>query len=98
MKSSKHGESILVSIENITPLGFWLFIKGQEYFLNYQDYPYFKEQTIKAIQNVKLLHDHHLYWPDLEIDNLENPKKYPLKSKVTKTSFSRNPVRRVAHA
>jgi hypothetical protein len=102
MKSSKHGESISVSVENITTLGFWLFIKGQEYFLNYQDYPYFKDQTIKAIQNVKLLHGHHLYWPDLdvdlEIDNLENPEKYPLKSKVTKTSFSRNPFRRVAHA
>jgi hypothetical protein len=80
----------------------WLFVNGHEYFLNYQDYLYFREQTIKAIQNVKLLHSCHLYWPDLdvdlEIDNLENPEKYPLKSKVTKTTSPHNSVRRVAVA
>jgi hypothetical protein len=102
MKSSKRGAGISVNVENITPFGLWLFVNGQEYFLNYQDYPYFKEQTIKAIQTVKLLHGYHLYWPDLdvdlEIDNLENPEKYPLKSKVTKSAPSRHPVRRMANA
>ena len=87
MKSSKNGESILVSVENITPFGIWLFVKGREYFLSYRDYPYFKDQTLKSIQTIQLLHDHHLYWPeldvDLEIDNLENPEKYPLKWKTT---------------
>ena len=88
MKSSKHGKTILVSVENFTPFGIWLFVKGREYFLSYKDYPYFREQTLKSIQTVQLLHDFHLYWPeldvDLEIDNLENPEKYPLKSKITK--------------
>ena len=77
MKSSKHGENILVSVENITPFGIWLFVKGREYFLSYKDYPYFRDQTLKSIQAVQLLHGYHLYWPeldvDLEIDNLENP-------------------------
>lgn len=86
MKSLKSGKAILVSVENITPFGIWLFVKGKEYFLNYEDYPYFYNHTIKSIQNVQLLHDFHLYWPDLdidlEIDNLENPEKYPLKSKT----------------
>jgi hypothetical protein len=103
MKSSKRGVNISVNVENITSFGLWLFVNGHEYFLNYLDYPYFKEQTIKAIQNVKLLHGYHLYWPDLdvdlEIDNLENPEKYSLKSKVIKTvSAPHNPVRRVVHA
>ena len=88
MKLLKNGKDILVSVENITPFGIWLYIKGKEYFLSYEDYPYFKDQTINDIQNVQLLHDFHLYWPsldvDLEIDNLENPEKYPLKSKITK--------------
>lgn len=78
--------SPLVSVENITPFGIWLFVKGKEYFLSYEEYPYFYNHAIKSIQNVKLLHDFHLYWPDLdidlEIDNLENPEKYPLKSKI----------------
>jgi hypothetical protein len=92
MKSSKSGENILVSVENITPFGIWLFVKGREYFLSYKDYPYFRDQTLKSIQAVQLLHSYHLYWPeldvDLEIDNLENPEKYPLKWKTTKSHLT----------
>lgn len=83
MKSLKRGKYISVSVENITPFGIWLYVKEKEYFLSYKDYPYFKDHTLKSIQNVQLLHGFHLYWPeldvDLEIDNLENPPKYPLK-------------------
>ena len=86
MKSSKSGTSILVSVENITPFGIWLFVEGREYFLSYKDYPYFRDQTLKSIQAVKLVHDYHLYWPeldvDLEVDNLQNPEKYPLQWKT----------------
>jgi hypothetical protein len=85
MKSSRLGKSTSVSVENITPFGIWLFVKGKEYSLNYEDYPYFRDQILSAIQDVQLLHGHHLYWPqidvDLEIDNLEHPEKYPLKYK-----------------
>lgn len=88
MKSLKPGKNISVSVENITPFGIWLYAKGKEYFLSYEDYPYFKDQTLTSIQNVELLHDCHLYWPeldvDLETDNLEHPEKYPLQSKVIK--------------
>jgi hypothetical protein len=83
MKSLKPGKSISVSVENITPFGIWLYVKEKEFFPSYTDYPYFKNQTLNSIQNVQLLHDYHLYWPeldvDLEIDNLENPEKYPLR-------------------
>ena len=86
MKLLKNGKNISVSVENITPFGIWMLVKGKEYFLKYSGYPYFENQTIKSIQNVKLMHGFHLRWPDLdidlEIDNLENPEKYPLKSKI----------------
>ncbi len=85
MKLLNNGKNTSVSVENITPFGIWLFVKDKEYFLSYEDYPWFKNQTISSIQDVKLIHGHHLYWPrldvDLEIDNLDNPEKYPLKSK-----------------
>ncbi|MGZ3513914.1 MAG: DUF2442 domain-containing protein [Thermodesulfobacteriota bacterium] len=88
MKSLRHGKNTSVSVENITPFGIWLFVKEKEYFLSYEDYPYFKDQTLSSIQNVQLLHGYHLHWPeldvDLEIDNLENPQKYPLKSRIVK--------------
>ena len=96
MKSLKRGKNILVNVENITSFGIWLLVKDNEYFLSYKDYPYFKDQTLKSIQNVKLIHGYHLYWPDLdidlEIDNLENQQKYPLKSKVFKSANSNNPI------
>lgn len=99
MKLSKHGKDILVSVENITPFGIWLLVKRKEYFLNYKDFPYFKEQTLNSIQNVQLLHGYHLYWLeldiDLEIDNLENPQKYPLKSKIQKHLTSHSSGRAV---
>lgn len=86
MKLPKNGRATSVSVENITPFGIWLFVKEKEYFLSYKEYPYFRDQTLKSIQAVQLLHEHHLYWPeldvDLEIDNLENPEKYPLKWKA----------------
>ncbi|HBM17229.1 MAG TPA: hypothetical protein DD381_12935 [Lentisphaeria bacterium] len=93
MKSLKNGKDTLVSIENISSFGIWLFVKEKEYFLSYDEYPYFKEQTIRSIQNVKLLHGFHLYWSDLdvdlEIDNLEHPEKYALKSKCVNKKSNR---------
>ena len=81
MKSLKSGKSILVSVENITPHGIWMYIKGREYFLDYASFPFFKNQTLKSIHNVRLQHGYHLRWPDLDvdldIDNLKNPEKYP---------------------
>ena len=95
MKSLKRGESISVSVENITPFGIWLFVREREYFLSYKDYPYFKDQILRVIQNVQLLHGYHLYWPeldvDLEIDNLEHPEKYPLRFKSAKPQTVRPP-------
>ncbi len=88
MKSSKLGKGILVSVENITPFGIWLYVKEKEYFLSFKDFPYFKDQTLSSIQNVQLVQGYHLYWPeldiDLEIDNLENPQKYPLRAGIKK--------------
>lgn len=97
MRSLRRGRDISASVENITPSGIWLFVKEKEYFLSFEDYPYFRDQTLGAIQNVQLLHGVHLYWPeldvDLEIDNLENPEKYPLRSRVAKPRLAGHAVR-----
>ncbi len=97
MKSSRRSKAVSVSVENVTPFGIWLFVKGKEYFLSYEDYPYFQEQTLKSIQNVQLLHGYHLYWPeldvDLEIDNLEHPERYPLRAGAALHSKSKSGAR-----
>jgi len=101
IKSLKHGKDILISVENITSFGIWVFVNGKEYFLSYKDYPYFREQTLNSIQNVQLLHGYHLYWPDLDIDlevnNLEHPEQYPLKSNIANNHLTSRPTgRRIA--
>jgi len=86
MKSSINGKAISdVEISNINIHGVWISIAQTEYFLPFTEYPWFKNANISQILNVQLLHESHLYWPqldvDLEIDCLENPQRYPLISK-----------------
>lgn len=83
MTSKVVGENISeVEVLNISKHGFWLFIQGQEYFLSFENFPWFKEAKIAAILNVELLHPHHLYWSDLDVDleleSIKSPEKYPL--------------------
>jgi len=86
MKSSKPGKIISASVEGITPFGLWLLLAEKEYFLSFEEFPYFQKQSIEAVQNVQVFHGFHLHWPDLdvdlELDNLEHPERYPLKSKL----------------
>jgi len=82
MKSSELGGSTSkVEVTNISMSGIWLLIREREYFLPYNDFPWFNDAKLSEIQNVKLLHPHHLYWPDLDIDleleSILNVKKYP---------------------
>lgn len=84
MKSVKLGKNTLpVEIQGISKFGVWLFVNGVEYFLPYEEYPWFKDAKVSAVMNVKLVNDGHLEWPDLDVDieieSLLNPEKYPLK-------------------
>ena len=83
MKLSRHGKSISeAEVADISPHGVWLNTQGSEYFLPYEEYPWFKDAKVLDIFNVQLLHGDHLHWPvldvDLEIDSLKHPEKYPL--------------------
>ena len=72
-----------VEVLNISKDGIWLYVKAKEYFLTYEHFPWFREAKVAEIYNVKLLHGHHLRWPqldvDLELDSLAHPERYPLK-------------------
>jgi hypothetical protein len=86
VKSPKHGKNTLKpEITNISEHGFWIFFKGREYFLAYEQFPWFKNATVKQISDIQLLHKGHLYWPsldvDLSFDIIEHPEKYKLIAK-----------------
>ena len=54
MKLKNHGKSILgAEVVQISISGIWLLIKDVEYFLPYQDFPWFKDATVSQAHNVR---------------------------------------------
>lgn len=87
MKSAKLGKrTSLIEVTNVTVHGFWMLIEGKEYFLSFENFPWFKDAAIAQLVNVELQGAKHLYWPDLDIDlstdSIEFPDQFPLMSKV----------------
>ncbi|MBV6342174.1 DUF2442 domain-containing protein [Candidatus Magnetobacterium casense] len=87
MKSEINGQVILgdVEVTNISSNGIWLYLNDKEYFLSYEDHPWFKEARVSQILSVVLRHSHHIYWPELDIDVsvdiLEHPERYHVTAK-----------------
>jgi hypothetical protein len=69
MKSETLGTSTSeVEVTQISKHGIWLLLHEKEHFLSFDNFPWFKEASVSAIQNVELLNEYHLYWPDLDVD------------------------------
>jgi hypothetical protein len=86
MNSSEHGTpSSGPEVSNISSHGFWLLTCGREYFLAFDDFPWFREAPVKKILNVEEASRGHFRWPDLDIDlgldSIEHPERYPLISR-----------------
>ena len=77
--------------KGITPFGVWLLVAGEELFLSFDAFPFFKQASIDEVLNVELHGTDHLHWPaldvDLELDSIRHPGRFPLVDK-------RGPVRR----
>ena len=81
------GSNILeAEVTNISRHGFWIYLGGQELFLPFEDFPWFRRASVSEILNVERPMDHHLYWPDLDVDltieSIEHPDRFPLKARV----------------
>ena len=74
-----------IEVTNVDSQGLWLLVEGKEYFLSHENFPWFKESKLADVLNVELYSEGHIYWPALDVDLstsiLENPDRYPLKSK-----------------
>ncbi len=86
MKSLKNGKNILKpEITNISRHGFWILLEKKEFFLPFKEYPWFLNAKISSLINVELIHNHHLHWPDLDVDLsieiIAHPERYPLSYK-----------------
>ena len=83
MKPEALGESTSAAeVTNISQHGFWLLTSGRELFLPFAEFPWFKNAPVGSILNVELLHPHHAYWPDLDVDlsvdSIEHPERFSL--------------------
>ena len=71
-------------VTNISRHGFWILLADREVFLSFEEFPWFKGASVDAILKVERPFEHHLYWPDLDVDltteSIEHPEKFPLKA------------------
>ena len=86
MNSSLHGiPSSGTEVTNISSHGLWLLTNDKEYFLAYDEFPWFKDVPVSKILNVEEPSPGHFHWPDLDvdlgIDSIEHPERYPLSAK-----------------
>jgi len=86
MNSLAHGNNTLaVEVTNISAHGIWLLAQNKELFMSYDDFPWFKNQTVESILNVEEQGENHFYWPDIDVDltveSIEHPERFPLKAK-----------------
>ena len=67
--------------------GIWLLVNEREFFLSYEDFPWFKEVPIGNILRVEQPTPGHFYWPDLDVDlgieSIEHPERFPLQARAS---------------
>lgn len=86
MISSTHGiPTSGTEVTHVSGHGIWILTDGREFFLSYDNFPWFKDAPIGKIINVKKMASGHFYWPDLDVDVdielIEHPEKFPLKAR-----------------
>ena len=95
MRSEPRGRGTSgVEVTNVSGNGFWMLLDGEELFVPFKQFPWFRSASIGELVNVERPAAHHLYWPDLDVDlaveSLAYPERFPLVSRVR----SNNPPRR----
>lgn len=56
-----------VEVGNIDRFGVWVLVRGREYFLPHEEFPWFREATVGDILQVELLHGNRLRLPQEEL-------------------------------
>jgi len=77
---------LAVEVTNVSKHGFWLLLGGEELFVPFAMFPWFRDAPIGKLTEVELPSPHHLYWPaldvDLAVDSIRHPEQFPLVSRV----------------
>lgn len=86
MSSKPHGTNTsAVEVTNVSAHGFWVLYEQRELYLPFEDFPWFRDASIKEISEVQEPYPGHLRWPTLDVDlavaSIEHPERFPLKSR-----------------
>jgi hypothetical protein len=67
---------------NVSTHGFWLLLGGEELFLPFDHFPWFRDASIRELSNVDRPSPQRLRWPDLDVDlavdSIRHPENFPL--------------------
>jgi Protein of unknown function (DUF2442) len=85
MNSASPGTATSVpEVTNVSAHGLWLLLDGEELFLPFAKFPWFRNAPIGGVTHVERPAPHHLRWPDLDVDlaveSIRDPDAYPLVS------------------
>jgi hypothetical protein len=83
MNSLALGNSISpVEVTHVSSHGVWLLTQSEELFMPYDDFPWFKNQSIQAVLHVEEPSPNHFYWPEIDVDltadMIKHPERFPL--------------------
>lgn len=83
MNSLALGNSISpVEVTHVSSHGVWLLTQSEELFMSYDDFPWFKNQSIQAVLHVEEPSPNHFYWPEIDVDltadMIKHPERFPL--------------------
>lgn len=74
-----------VEVSHVSQHGLWLLVGGDELFLPFELFPWFRSATIEQISRVEWPTADHLHWPlldiDLSIQSIRDPASFPLVSR-----------------
>jgi hypothetical protein len=86
MRSAERGTSTSgVELSNVSQHGLWLLIDGVEHYLPFDEFPWFRDATIRQLSRIDRPTIDHFYWPELDVDlslgSIKRPEDYPLASR-----------------
>lgn len=70
-----------VEVTHISAECVWILSRDRELLMSYDQFPWFRDQPVRAILNVQEPLPGHFYWPDIDVDLtleiIEHPERYP---------------------
>lgn len=83
--SARGAATSAVEVTNISGHGIWLLAHEKEFFMPYEEFPWFKDEPVSAILNVEEPSPGHFYWPDIDVDLteeiIEHPERFPRRAR-----------------